>query len=167
MVLHEGAAKCVAAGSVEGLFATTETVTAQPPAVTPHSEQATMAVTVDVSAPPGVETVDEPKGQDGCADEGGSARSRREKHPEVAGHGILGVLGRGGMGVVYKARQVKLNRLVALKMILGGEHAGSEQLDRFLVEARAVARLQHPHIVQIHEIGEWHSGDMSAALPYF
>lgn len=81
--------------------------------------------------------------------------------PEIAGYEILGVLGRGGMGVVYKARHVQLNRLVALKMILAGGHAGPEQRERFLVEARAVARLQHPHIVQIHEIGE-HEGQ-----PYF
>jgi serine/threonine-protein kinase len=65
------------------------------------------------------------------------------------------------MGVVYKARHLKFQRLVALKMILAGEHANREQTDRFLAEARAVARLQHPNIVQIHEIGE------RDGLPYF
>jgi serine/threonine-protein kinase len=74
---------------------------------------------------------------------------------------VLGELGRGGMGVVYQARHTKLNRLVAVKMILAGDHAGAEHRARFLAEARAAARFQHPHIVQIHEVGE-HDG-----RPYF
>src|SRR5262249_10032213 len=74
--------------------------------------------------------------------------------PAVAGYEILGELGRGGMGVVYQARQVRLNRPCALKMILAGAHAHPEVAARFLAEARAIARLQHPHVVQIYHIGE-------------
>src|SRR5262249_17045465 len=74
--------------------------------------------------------------------------------PEVAGYQVLGELGRGGMGVVYKARQGKLNPLVALKMIPAGEHPGPHGPARLGAEAEAVARLQHPNIVQIHEVSQ-------------
>ncbi len=74
--------------------------------------------------------------------------------PVVAGYEVLGVLGRGGMGIVYQARQTGLKRLVALKMILAGAHADSGELARFQAEAEAVARLHHPNIVQVYETGE-------------
>ncbi len=74
--------------------------------------------------------------------------------PEVAGYEILGELGQGGMGLVYKAWQHRLKRLVALKMLRPGVHTDAEHLARFRVEAEAVSRLQHPNIVQIYDVGE-------------
>src|SRR5262249_44429222 len=72
----------------------------------------------------------------------------------ISRYEILGELGRGAMGVVYHAREVRLNRPCAIKMILAGGHASPEAATRFLAEAEAVARLHHPNVVQIHRIGE-------------
>src|SRR5215471_14518866 len=80
--------------------------------------------------------------------------------PQVPGYEVEAVLGRGGMGVVYKARHLALKRTVALKMLAAG-HSHPAERARFRAEAEAVARLQHPNIVQIHEIGE------AGGLPFF
>ena len=83
--------------------------------------------------------------------------------PVVPGYELIEELGQGGMGVVYKARHVKLQRLVALKMILPNRDLSPEplKLELFVAEAQAVAQLQHPNLVQIHEIGDYNG------QPYF
>src|SRR5262249_10021410 len=80
---------------------------------------------------------------------------------DIPRYEVLGLIGAGGMGVGYKARQVELDRLVALKMIRTGPVAGGQEVSRFRSEAQAAARLRHPHIVQVYEVGE-HAG-----LPFF
>jgi serine/threonine-protein kinase len=74
--------------------------------------------------------------------------------PRVDGYEVLDVLGRGGMGIVFKARQSGLDRLVALKMVLAGADARPDEIERFKTEAKAVARLNHENIVQIFDVGE-------------
>ncbi len=81
--------------------------------------------------------------------------------PAIPGYEILAAVGGGGMGMVYKARQLSLNRIVALKTIHAGGQYRTELVDRFRREAEAIARLQHPNIVQIHDCGE-HDG-----MPFF
>src|SRR5437868_3643012 len=76
----------------------------------------------------------------------------------VPGYALLGELGRGGMGVVHRALQIKANRVVALKMIKAGADADATELTRFKIEAEAVARLQHPNVVQVFEVGDGPSG---------
>src|SRR5947209_8876342 len=81
--------------------------------------------------------------------------------PQVPGYRVEAVLGRGGMGVVYRAWHLRLDRAVALKMLLAGPFARPEELERFLREAQVVASLHHPNIVQVHDVGD------VAGRPYF
>jgi tRNA A-37 threonylcarbamoyl transferase component Bud32 len=119
----------------------------------------------DTPAPPsmGSATRSRPTGADGSA---ASKPLRGEPTlPAVPGYEVLEVLGQGGMGVVYKARQQGLNRLVALKMVRRDYAASPQALDRFRSEAEAVARLQHPHVVAVHAWGE-HDGAPFFALEF-
>ena len=90
-----------------------------------------------------------------------SSSPRERPTPAIDGYEILGELGRGGMGIVYRARHVRLNRPCVLKMILAGDHASPQAIARFLAEAKAVARLRHANVVLIHHVGE------AAGLPFF
>jgi WD40 repeat protein len=81
--------------------------------------------------------------------------------PALPGYEMESVLGQGGMGIVYRARDVRLQRAVALKMLLGGEFAKPDYRDRFQLEAKAAARLQHPNIVQVYDVGDYRG------QPYF
>jgi serine/threonine protein kinase len=85
------------------------------------------------------------------------------RFPVIPGYEVLEEIGRGGMGVVYRARQLSLNRIVALKTIFGAVHRLEWQ--RLRLEAEAVAMLQHPHIVQVYDLGE-HAGMVFIAMEY-
>ncbi len=81
--------------------------------------------------------------------------------PSIPGYEVEGELGCGGVGVVYRARHLELNRTIALKMLLAGPYARPEERERFRREAQALATLGHPNIVQVHDFGEL------GGLPYF
>jgi serine/threonine-protein kinase len=97
---------------------------------------------------------------------GGDAAPGEVTSPRaIPGYELERELGRGAMGVVYLARQVRLNRVVALKTILAGVHASGTALARFLVEAEAAAAVQHPHVAQVYDVGT-HEGQPYFALEY-
>jgi thiol-disulfide isomerase/thioredoxin/tRNA A-37 threonylcarbamoyl transferase component Bud32 len=94
----------------------------------------------------GSSTGPDPAGPPPAADE--------PRMPTIPGYELLSLLGRGGMGLVFKARQISLNRLAAVKTVRGAEVADPTTLMRFWAEAQAVADLHHPHVVQVYELGQ-------------
>jgi tetratricopeptide (TPR) repeat protein len=86
--------------------------------------------------------------------------------PDVHGLELVDFLGSGGMGVVFKARQVALDRNVAVKFLRDAHRSDSGQRERFIQEARAVARLRHPHLVQLYEFGEVPAAGRATSQPY-
>jgi serine/threonine-protein kinase len=97
-------------------------------------------------------------------DPGGASPPVRPDHtilPQIPGYELESLLGRGGMGVVFRGRHLRLNRTVALKMLLAGAYAGPRERERFQREAEAVAGLRHPNVVQVYDIGD------ADGRPYF
>lgn len=125
-----------------------------------NAENPTLPVS---SSPREDHTLRTQRGTDGSRSEKGTPAGA--PFPLIAGYDLEKELGRGGMGVVYQARQTALGRPVALKMILHAEYASADERQRFSREAEALARLRHENIVQVYELGE-HDGRAFISLEF-
>jgi serine/threonine protein kinase len=110
---------------------------------------------------PGATQYDRYATQVGDLSDTGETSGTAPWYPSIDGYEILSVLGEGGMGIVYRARQLMANRLVALKMVRGEDMPAPGHVKRFRVEAEAIARLRHPNIVRIYDVGDL------GGVPYF
>jgi hypothetical protein len=115
--------------------------------------------------PGGKESIDRDPGAATCFEDRVGPASARTALPTIPGYETPGELGRGGMGIVYHARQTRLNRTCALKMILAGEYASAEAGVRFLAEAETIARLRHPNVVQVYHVGD-HEGRLYLEMEF-
>ena len=124
----------------------------------------------ELAPPPPARRPPNPFDPDRTLDENeGAAKTGDRTSPtggEIVGkYELLGEIGRGGMGVIYKARQIDLDRTVAIKMILASNLASRAQVERFAAEAKAMAKLHHPNVVRVHETGE-HQGQQYFVMEY-
>jgi serine/threonine protein kinase len=116
---------------------------------------------ITLSHVPGVDAPTADPGDGSASPEGVAAAASPDGLPQIPGYSVEAEIARGGMGVVYRARHLRLNRPSAIKMILGGKYHDPTARVRFLVEAEAVAALDHPHVVHVHEFGTYEN------LPFF
>jgi tRNA A-37 threonylcarbamoyl transferase component Bud32 len=137
-------------------------VCADQPELAPELEKQIQAIlAMEAMLAVGKDTPTEPETPDGPQSVSPASRKGIDFFP--SGYEVLEELGQGGMGVVYKARHQRLARLVAIKRLRAGVHAQPSQLARFRNEAEALARVQHPNIVQVFDVGE-HDGEAFLAL---
>jgi WD40 repeat protein/tRNA A-37 threonylcarbamoyl transferase component Bud32 len=154
-VSRDGSATSLVPGGAEDVA--TETVTRlktptdpEPPAATVTPDVAALLAELGFDAEPDSGTTCPAPPRTGPPPE----PAGRSGFPTVPGYQIVGELGRGGMGVVYRARHLRLNRTVAIKMVLRSRASNPIATGRFLIEAEAMASVRHPHVVQVFEFGE-------------
>jgi formylglycine-generating enzyme required for sulfatase activity/tRNA A-37 threonylcarbamoyl transferase component Bud32 len=131
------------------------------PADSPLDSNGETLAPPDVSGPATLSHAPVAENATATAAPGGEGAATSGSLPDIPGYAVEAEIARGGMGVVYRARHLRLNRPAAIKMILGGKYHDPTARVRFLIEAEAIAALDHPHVVHVHEFGT-HDG-----MPFF